>query len=213
YPIITTAGFDPVWFGVIMTINMEIGLIHPPVGLNIYIVNSIAPDVPVTRVMWGTIPYVICMMLAIVILCIFPDIATWLPDSLDGPASQTTPPVPHRRHIFRRRFADPRRGALRRHGSTADDDRRAYARDRTGLGRRARRIDPHAAMDDLRVGENLVEGIDRPGWNPYRLELGQQVGAGPAHGQRGQPSDQLLAVLEPIGIRAIARLLGDFGFT
>ena len=42
-------GFDPVWFGVIMTINMEIGLIHPPVGLNIYIVNSIAPDVPVTQ--------------------------------------------------------------------------------------------------------------------------------------------------------------------
>ena len=47
-PIITAAGFDPVWFGVIITINMEIGLIHPPVGLNIYIVNSIAPDVPVT---------------------------------------------------------------------------------------------------------------------------------------------------------------------
>src|SRR5262249_43648315 len=71
-PIITAAGFDPVWFGVIITINMKIGLIHPPVGLNIYIVNSIAPDVPVTKVMWGTIPYVICMMLAIVILCIFP---------------------------------------------------------------------------------------------------------------------------------------------
>src|SRR5690349_18755552 len=85
-PIITTAGFDPVWFGVVMTINMEIGLIHPPVGLNIYIVNSIAPDVPVTKVMWGTIPYVLCMMLAIVILCIFPEIATWLPDHLMGPA-------------------------------------------------------------------------------------------------------------------------------
>src|SRR5213083_1084456 len=83
-PIITAAGFDPVWFGVIMTINMEIGLIHPPVGLNIYIVSSIAPDVPVTRVMWGTIPYVVCMMLAIVILCIFPDIATWLPDHIMG---------------------------------------------------------------------------------------------------------------------------------
>jgi tripartite ATP-independent transporter DctM subunit len=83
-PIITTAGFDPVWFGVVLTINMEIGLIHPPVGLNIYIVNSIAPDVPVTKVMWGTIPYVLCMMLAIVILCIFPDIATWLPNHLMG---------------------------------------------------------------------------------------------------------------------------------
>jgi tripartite ATP-independent transporter DctM subunit len=84
-PIITAAGFDPVWFGVIITINMEIGLIHPPVGLNIYIINSIAPDVPVTTVMKGTIPYVLCMMLAIVILCVFPDIATWLPDVLMGP--------------------------------------------------------------------------------------------------------------------------------
>ena len=84
-PIITAAGFDPVWFGVILTINMEVGLIHPPVGLNIYIVQAIAPDVPVTRVMWGTIPYVLCMFLAIVILCVFPDIATWLPDTLMGP--------------------------------------------------------------------------------------------------------------------------------
>ena len=85
-PIITAAGFDPVWFGVILTINMEIGLIHPPVGLNIYIVNAIAPDVPLAQVMWGTLPYVICMMLAIVILCIFPEIATWLPDHLMGVA-------------------------------------------------------------------------------------------------------------------------------
>src|SRR2546422_23104 len=86
YPVITAAGFDPVWFGVILTINMEIGLIHPPVGLNIYIVSSIAPDVPVTRIMWGTIPYVACMFLAIVILCVFPEIATWLPDKLMGVA-------------------------------------------------------------------------------------------------------------------------------
>ena len=84
-PIITTAGFDPIWFGVILTINMEIGLIHPPVGLNIYIVSAIAPDVPLTRVMWGTLPYVLCMMLGIILLCIEPGIATWLPDRLMGP--------------------------------------------------------------------------------------------------------------------------------
>ena len=46
----------------------------------------LAPDVPVTRIMWGTIPYVICMMLQIVILCMFPEIATWLPDTLMGPS-------------------------------------------------------------------------------------------------------------------------------
>ncbi len=84
-PIITTAGFDPVWFGVVLTINMEIGLIHPPVGLNIYIVNAIAPDVPLMKVIWGTIPYVLCMFLAIVILCFLPEIATWLPNTLMGP--------------------------------------------------------------------------------------------------------------------------------
>src|SRR5271169_254003 len=83
-PIITAAGFDPIWFGVILTINMEIGLIHPQVGLNIYIVSAIAPDVPLVKIMWGTLPYVICMMLAIVILCFFPQIATWLPDHLMG---------------------------------------------------------------------------------------------------------------------------------
>src|ERR1044072_5738604 len=87
-PIITAAGFDPVWFGVILTINIEVGLIHPPVGLNIYIVNSIAPDVPVTTVMLGTITYVLCMFLAIVVLCIFPEIATWLPDTLMGPGTK-----------------------------------------------------------------------------------------------------------------------------
>ena len=84
FPIVTAAGFDPVWFGVIMTINMEIGLIHPPVGLNIYIVSSIAPDVPLMKIIWGTVPYVLCMFLSIVILCVFPQIATWLPDHLMG---------------------------------------------------------------------------------------------------------------------------------
>lgn len=83
-PIITAAGFDPIWFGVILTINMEIGLIHPPVGLNLYIVNAIAPDVPLVTVMWGTLPYVLCMMLQIVLLCAFPQIATWLPNHLMG---------------------------------------------------------------------------------------------------------------------------------
>ena len=85
-PIITAAGFDPVWFGVILTINMEIGLISPPVGLNIYVINAIAPDVPLMTIMRGAYPYVLCMILAIVILSVFPEIATWLPDQLMGGA-------------------------------------------------------------------------------------------------------------------------------
>ena len=84
YPIIITAGFDPVWFGVIVTINMEIGLITPPVGLNLFVVNAIAPDVPTRTILLGSVPYVLCMFVAILILCVFPEIATWLPDYLMG---------------------------------------------------------------------------------------------------------------------------------
>jgi TRAP-type C4-dicarboxylate transport system permease large subunit len=86
-PIITAAGFDPVWFGVIVTINMEIGLITPPVGLNLFVVNAIAPDVPTKTVLWGSVPYVMMMIVAIIILSIFPGIATWLPDVVMGVAS------------------------------------------------------------------------------------------------------------------------------
>ena len=85
-PIITTAGFDPYWFAVILTINMEIGLISPPVGLNLYVINGIAPDIPLKTILIGSLPFVLCMMLAIVILSIFPSLVTWLPDVLMGPA-------------------------------------------------------------------------------------------------------------------------------
>ncbi|WP_299880588.1 TRAP transporter large permease [uncultured Cocleimonas sp.] len=85
-PIITTAGFDPYWFAVVLTINMEIGLISPPVGLNLYVINGIAPDIPLKTILVGSLPFVFCMILAIVILSIFPSIATWLPDILMGPA-------------------------------------------------------------------------------------------------------------------------------
>ncbi|AZQ69066.1 TRAP transporter large permease [Silicimonas algicola] len=85
-PIITAAGFDPIWFAVILTINMEIGLISPPVGLNLYVINGIAPDISLKTILLGSLPYVLCMVLGIVILCIFPGIATWLPEAVMGPA-------------------------------------------------------------------------------------------------------------------------------
>jgi tripartite ATP-independent transporter DctM subunit len=85
-PIIVDAGFDPYWFAVILTINMEIGLITPPVGLNLYVINGITPDVRLPTILWGAFPYMLCMILAIVILCVFPGLATWLPDLLMGPA-------------------------------------------------------------------------------------------------------------------------------
>ena len=85
-PIIETIGFDPIWFGVMLTLNMEIGLITPPVGLNLYVINSIAPDVKLPTILWGALPFMLCMLLGIVLLIIFPGLATWLPDALMGQA-------------------------------------------------------------------------------------------------------------------------------
>jgi TRAP-type C4-dicarboxylate transport system permease large subunit len=85
-PIIINAGFDPYWFAVVLTINMEIGLITPPVGLNLYVINSIAPDISLGTILRGSLPYVMCMILAIVLLCIFPSIATFLPNLIMGGA-------------------------------------------------------------------------------------------------------------------------------
>ena len=79
-PPLKAAGFDLIWFGILMTIVMEMGLIHPPVGLNIFVIRNIAPDIPLRDVIWGVMPFVGLMFLAIFILCVMPGIATWLPD-------------------------------------------------------------------------------------------------------------------------------------
>lgn len=84
-PIVISAGFDPYWFAVVLTINMEIGLISPPVGLNLYVINGIAPDIKLKTILMGSLPYVVCMVLAIVILCLFPWLATGLPELVLGP--------------------------------------------------------------------------------------------------------------------------------
>ena len=85
-PPLRAAGFDLVWFGVLMTIVMEMGLIHPPVGLNIFVIRSIAPDIPLRDVVWGIVPFVGLMFLAVFLICIVPGIATWLPAVVMGAA-------------------------------------------------------------------------------------------------------------------------------
>jgi TRAP-type C4-dicarboxylate transport system permease large subunit len=83
-PPLKTAGFDLIWFGVLMTIVMEMGLIHPPVGLNIFVIKNIAPDIPLHDVIWGVLPFVGLMFVAIVLICIVPGIATGFPDLVMG---------------------------------------------------------------------------------------------------------------------------------
>ncbi len=84
-PPLRAASFDLIWFGVIMTIVMEMGLIHPPVGLNLFVIRNIAPDIPLRDVVWGTIPFVLLMIVAVVTMCFVPGIATAFSDLVMGP--------------------------------------------------------------------------------------------------------------------------------
>src|SRR6201996_1447571 len=84
-PPLRAANFDIVWFGIVMTIVMKRGFIHPPVGLNIFVIRNVAPDIPLSEVIWGTLPFVLLMMLAVLVLCFVPEISTCLPDLVLGP--------------------------------------------------------------------------------------------------------------------------------
>src|SRR3954469_17416308 len=83
-PPLKAAGFDLIWFGVVMTIVMEMGLIPPPVGLNIFVIKNIAPDIPLADVIWGVMPFVGLMAVAVVIMSVVPGIAMWLPNLVYG---------------------------------------------------------------------------------------------------------------------------------
>ena len=84
-PVAHKLGIDLIWFGAVMSVVMEMGLIHPPVGLNIFVIKNIAPDIPLGEVVWGVVPFVILMTVAVVVLCFLPDIAMWLPDKVFKP--------------------------------------------------------------------------------------------------------------------------------
>ncbi|MBS0657091.1 MAG: TRAP transporter large permease [Verrucomicrobia bacterium] len=79
-PALKAYGIDLIWFGVILTINMEMGLLTPPVGLNLFVINGIAPDIKFREIVRGIMPFLWLMVIAIALLCLFPEIATWLPN-------------------------------------------------------------------------------------------------------------------------------------
>ncbi|MDP3186851.1 TRAP transporter large permease subunit, partial [Limnobacter sp.] len=79
-PPILAAGFDPIWFGIVLTINMELGLITPPVGLNLFVINGIAPDIKFGEIFEGIVPFILIIAAYIVLLAVFPDIVMFLPD-------------------------------------------------------------------------------------------------------------------------------------
>jgi TRAP-type C4-dicarboxylate transport system permease large subunit len=84
-PGIIAGGFDPIWFGIVLTINMELGLITPPVGLNLFVINGIAPDVSPREILRGVLPFILIMIGFIALLAVFPEIVMFLPDRVGGP--------------------------------------------------------------------------------------------------------------------------------
>ena len=83
-PPLRAAGFDLIWFGVVMTVVMEMGLIHPPVGLNLFVIRNVAPDIPLRAVIFGVLPFVGLMLVAVVLCCVFPAIALAFPGWVMG---------------------------------------------------------------------------------------------------------------------------------
>jgi len=83
FPSIVALGFDPIWFGVVMVIMMEMGQISPPVGMNVFVIYAVAKDVPMERIFRGIMPFIVCEVVAIIILVLFPKIALFLPSMMD----------------------------------------------------------------------------------------------------------------------------------
>jgi tripartite ATP-independent transporter DctM subunit len=82
FPIITALGYDPVWFGIFMVIVLEMGLISPPVGINVFVVKGVAEDVPMGKIFAGILPFWVAMIVCVAVLIAFPQVALVLPNSM-----------------------------------------------------------------------------------------------------------------------------------
>jgi C4-dicarboxylate transporter, DctM subunit len=83
-PMVVKFDYDPIWFSILVVIVVEVGLIHPPVGMNLFVIQAQAPDVRITSIYRGTIPFLLAPLLLIIILFLFPGLALWLPKLLYG---------------------------------------------------------------------------------------------------------------------------------
>src|SRR3954447_15766722 len=84
FPVISHLGFDPIWFGVIIVMTVELGLINPPVGMNVFVIKSVVKDVSFSTIFRGVIPFVVTDLIRLVILIAFPILALWLPQRMAG---------------------------------------------------------------------------------------------------------------------------------
>lgn len=83
-PIIMKFGYDPIWFAIIVVVMVEVGLIHPPVGMNLFVIQAQAPDVKITSIYRGIVPFLVAPLILIILMFLFPSIALWLPRVLYG---------------------------------------------------------------------------------------------------------------------------------
>ena len=79
FPIVTGLGFDPVWFGVLIVMIVQIGLISPPVGMNLFVLNALLPGVGLNQIFRGCWPFVLVLVFMLSLLIAFPQISLWLP--------------------------------------------------------------------------------------------------------------------------------------
>jgi tripartite ATP-independent transporter DctM subunit len=82
FPVVTHLGFDPIWFGVIIVMTVELGLIHPPVGMIVFVIKSVVQDVSFTTIFKGVLPFIVTDLIRLIILISFPIIALWLPSHM-----------------------------------------------------------------------------------------------------------------------------------
>jgi C4-dicarboxylate transporter, DctM subunit len=82
FPVIKELGFDPIWFGVIVVMVAELGLIHPPVGMNIFVIKSVIEDVKISTIFRGVLPFIVTDILRLILLIAFPMLALWLPSKM-----------------------------------------------------------------------------------------------------------------------------------
>ena len=82
FPIVVKLGYDPVWFGIIVVVACEIGLIAPPIGMNLFVIRSVAPDESMNTILSGMMPFITVDLLRIVLLAAFPILSLWLPKPL-----------------------------------------------------------------------------------------------------------------------------------
>ncbi|MNE91734.1 Sialic acid TRAP transporter permease protein SiaT [compost metagenome] len=84
FPVITALGFDPIWFGVVAVIVVEMGMITPPVGLNVFVVRGVAGDVSLKTVFRGVMPFLFAMIVGLLLIILFPQIALIIPNTMFG---------------------------------------------------------------------------------------------------------------------------------